>query len=83
MQYNPLLLVDFYKIDHRYQYPKNTTELYSNLTARKSNSKTLEDFDNNDKIVFFGLQYFIKYYLIDLWENNFFKKPKHEVIDEF
>ena len=31
---NPLLAIDFYKTDHRRQYPVGTTKVYSNLTAR-------------------------------------------------
>ena len=76
---NPLTSIDFYKSDHRRQYPDNTTEVYSNFTAR---SNRLGNFQkgNNAKIVFFGLQYFIKDFLINAWNEGFFKKPKDQVI---
>lgn len=77
MTYNPLLLTDFYKIGHPFQYPKGTTMVYSNLTARKSRIKGI------DHIVFFGLQYFIKEYLITQFNEGFFNRPKKEVMEEY
>lgn len=74
MHINPLMLIDFYKADHRRQYPEGTELVYSNFTPRKSRIK------ENDKLVFFGLQYFIKEYLIRQWNEDFFKKPKDEVL---
>ena len=55
-------------------YSPNMTLLYSNLTPRKSRIPGVE------KMVFFGLQYFIKEYLINQWDELFFKKPIEEVI---
>lgn len=78
---NPLTAIDFYKADHRRQYPEGTTEVYSNLTARSAKhakSIVLQDFNN--KVVFFGLQYFIKEFLIETWNEGFFKKDKKEVV---
>ena len=56
MKINPLMLIDFYKADHRRQYPEGTEIVYSNFTPRKSRQA------ENDNLVFFGLQYFIKEY---------------------
>ncbi|MCP4970555.1 MAG: nicotinate phosphoribosyltransferase [Arcobacter sp.] len=83
MYINPLTAIDFYKTDHRRQYPDGTTEVYSNFTARSSRlGKVIKDtFDN--KVVFFGLQYFIKHFLIDSWNENFFKKPREEVVSKY
>lgn len=36
-----------------------------------------------DEAVWFGLQYYIKEYLLNQWNENFFKKPKDEVIKEY
>lgn len=83
MNINPLTAIDFYKTDHRRQYPVGTTEVYSNYTprsARKANS-ILDSFD--DKVVFFGLQYFIKHFLINAWEQNFFQKDKKTVVAKY
>lgn len=83
MNINPLTAIDFYKADHRRQYPVGTTEVYSNFTARSSKlAKVIrETFD--DQIVFFGLQYFIKDFLINSWNKEFFNKPKHEVVKKY
>lgn len=74
---NPLLLTDGYKVDHRRQYPNGTTLVYSNWTPRKSRIEDIEE------VVFFGLQYFIKKYILEDFENHFFKQPKDKVISEY
>jgi nicotinamide phosphoribosyltransferase len=74
---NPLLLTDGYKVDHRRQYPDNTTLVYSNWTPRKSRIEGVDD------IVFFGLQYFIKKYIIEDFQKDFFDKPKEDVLAKY
>lgn len=74
---NPLLLTDGYKVDHRRQYPAGTTLVYSNWTPRKSRIENVEE------VVFFGLQYFIKKYIIHDFEEYFFRQPKEEVIKKY
>ena len=74
---NPLLLTDGYKVDHRRQYPTGTTLVYSNWTPRKSRLSGI------DEVVLFGLQYFIKKYILEDFENYFFKQPKEKVIAEY
>ncbi len=83
MYINPLTAIDFYKSDHRRQYPAGTTELYSNFTARSSHLANIPKEYYENKVVFFGLQYFIKDFLIDIWNNNFFKKSKSEVLKSY
>lgn len=80
---NPLLAIDFYKVDHRRQYPKGTTEIYSNFTPRyvKHNDNITLSFDN--KIVVFGIQYLIKHVLVDCWDNFFFCRPRAQVVNEY
>lgn len=76
---NPLNAIDFYKADHRRQYPVGTEYVYANFTPRSSRlAKMLPDFD--DKIVFFGLQGFIKHFLIETWNEGFFNQPKAKVV---
>ena len=65
---NPLLYTDGYKVDHRRQYPDNTTLVYSNWTPRKSRIEGVNE------VVFFGLQYFIKKYVIQEFNQNFFQQ---------
>lgn len=82
MKINPLTAIDFYKADHRSQYPKGTTEVYSNFTPRSTRlAKVLPDYDN--KIVVFGLQYFIKHFLQESWNEYFFKLPKEDVVNTY
>lgn len=79
MRINPLTAIDFYKADHRSQYPVGTTEVYANFTPRSAKlAKVADRFD--EKIVFFGLQYFIKHFLQDAWDQEFFKKDKASVV---
>jgi nicotinamide phosphoribosyltransferase len=81
MQLNPLHACDFYKTGHRQQYPKGTTLVYSNFTARSNKLSNLPD--NNTHIVFFGLQYFCKDFLQDAWSDQFFSKDKDTVVAEY
>lgn len=76
---NPLFLIDFYKADHRRQYPDNTVTVYSNFTPR-SNKYAYSD---SNEIVVFGIQYLIKEYLMYQWNTGFFTRPKAEVIAEY
>lgn len=52
---NLLLLTDVYKLGHMEQYPKDTHYVYSYMEARK----------RDENMVFYGLQYFIKKYLMN------------------
>ena len=74
---NPLLLTDGYKVDHRRQYPEGTTLVYSNWTPRKSRIEGVNE------VVFFGLQYFIKKYIIEDFEQHFFSQPKDKMLKEY
>lgn len=74
---NPLLYTDGYKVDHRRQYPEQTTLVYSNWTPRKSRIPGVKE------VVFFGLQYFLKKYVIEDFNNNFFNQPKDVVIERY
>lgn len=79
MKINPLFLKDFYKTDHRRQYPEGTTLVYSNFTPR-SNKYAYKD---SNEVVVFGVQYLIKEYLISQWNENFFNKPLNELLEEY
>ena len=74
---NPLLLIDFYKSTHAEQYPENTAKIVSYYTPRASKLK------DQDKLVMFGLQGYIKYYLIESFNQNFFSRPKKEAVGEY
>jgi len=71
------MLIDFYKADHRRQYPEGTELVYSNFTPRKSR------LEGNENLVFFGLQYFIKEYLVKQWNEGFFNVPKEKIVADY
>lgn len=74
---NPMLLCDFYKAVHAEMLPHGITKSVSYFTPRMSRV------DMWDSVVMFGLQGFIKEYLIDYFNNEFFKKDFDEVISEY
>lgn len=73
----PLIQADFYKMGHYNMYPEGMRMLYSNLTPRKSRLHGI------NHVVVFMVQYWAKEYLIDQWNENFFNKPKEEVIAKY
>lgn len=77
MNYNPLLMTDGYKTSHHKMYPAGTTLVYSNFTPR--NVKYMPE--QAKQIVVFGTQYTIKY-INDLYNKQFFSRPKAEVCGE-
>ena len=74
---NPMLLIDFYKAVHAGMLPENITKSVSYFTPRMSRVKRW------DKVVMFGLQGFIKTYLIGYFNEEFFDKPFEEIIYEY
>ena len=68
-----MLMSDTYKHTHPRMYPQNLTKLVSYLTPRKNMSSDFPE------MVFFGLQSFIKDYLIDGFNEQFFNKSLTEV----
>lgn len=74
---NPMLLIDFYKAVHAEMLPKGITKSVSYFTPRMSRVKRW------DKVVIFGLQGFIKTYLIDYFNEEFFNQSFDKVISEY
>ena len=74
---NPMLLIDFYKAVHAEMLPEGINKSVSYFTPRMSRIKRW------DKVVMFGLQGFIKTYLIDSFNEYFFGKPFDEVIASY
>ena len=83
MLINPLTAIDFYKADHRRQYPEGTELVYSNFTPRSGHLSNLPPEMSDGTVVFFGLQYFIQHFLIDTFNKEFFQRPKHEVVEQY
>jgi len=74
---NPLLLLDYYKTTHDKQYPKGITKIVSYYTPRMSR------ISDENELVMFGLQAFIKEYLIRSFNQHFFGRSKEEVLAEY
>lgn len=72
-----MLMADTYKNTNPDALPEGLTKLTSYITPRKSM------FKNINKVVFFGLQAFVKEFLIDLANDTFFNRPKEEVLSEY
>ena len=68
---------DFYKTDHRRQYPANTQLVYSNFTPRGSRIEGINE------VVVFGTQYLIKEFLIKRFNESFFRIPKKVAVDRY
>lgn len=72
-------MTDGYKLDHRRQYPENTEYVYSNWTPRSCHYYP----EATEGAVVFGIQYFIKEYLMKQFQQDFFNKPKDVAVAEF
>lgn len=72
-----MLMADTYKNTNPDAMPKGLTKLTSYITPRKSMFKEMNE------VVFFGLQGFIKEFLIDLANDTFFNRDKNEVLAEY
>lgn len=74
-----ILLTDGYKLDHRRQYPDGTEFVYSNWTPRSCSYFP----EAHEGAVVFGIQYFIKEYLMKRFTSDFFDIPKETAVAEF
>lgn len=83
MKLNPIMACDFYKTGHFNMWPNGTDFVYSNFTPRSTKlaPKSSEVFDG--KIVFFGLQGFIQWFLIEEFNSGFFNQPKEKVVAQY
>lgn len=77
MNVPPIHMSDMYKTGHIFQYPPKTQGVYSNMTARGSRIPEIE------KIVVFGLQYFVQEYLVNRFNREFFHQPKWFVVQQY
>lgn len=61
-------LIDAYKLGHKSQYPEGLSFKMSNFTPRKSRLPHV------DEVVWVGTSYFIQEYLVNHWDNLFFRR---------
>jgi nicotinamide phosphoribosyltransferase len=80
---NPALLVDGYKVGHIFQYPEDTTFVYSNLTPRKRYDAKRNGETGAGGVMFFGLQYFVEEYIVRQFGERFFGRPLEEVLESY
>ena len=74
-----ILLTDGYKSDHRRQYPEGTEYVCSNQTPESCHYYP----EAEEGAVVFGIQYFIKEYLMKQFRKDFFNKPEDVAVAEF
>lgn len=83
---NPMLAIDSYKLGHMTMYPKGTTRVYCNLTARNFTHlyKIIpNDFEFfNGKAVVYGLSGAVQE-IVESFTKNFFNKNIDELISNF
>lgn len=74
-----ILLSDTYKQTHDRMYPKSLKKLVSYWVPRKSMFSS----EDNQKMVWFGMQAFIQEWLLEYFQNNFFDLPLERVLKEY
>lgn len=75
-----ILMSDFYKQSHAEQYPEGITKLISYATARMSR---IPKEMCGDKLTVFGIQSFVKDFLIERFNETFFNVPLEEAMEEY
>lgn len=78
---NPMFLTDFYKTLHHVIYVDKLDFLTSYWTPRKVIWERQNVLPN--EVVVFGLQAFIKEWLIDYFNEAFFKRDVNEIVEEY
>lgn len=80
MPISPLVCCDFYKVDHRRQYPAKTQLVVSNFTPRSGKHANIGE---KDGIIFSGMQYAIKDFLQRIWNDGFFRQNKEKMLQNY
>jgi len=83
MKIDPIQAIDFYKSGHKFQYPEGTEIVYSNFTPRSGRLANKAQNAADKGAVLFNLQGFAKWFLIDCFNENFFYKPKAEILKKY
>lgn len=74
---NPIFFIDFYKTGHIIQYPQGVEQVWTNWTPRTSRVPGVTS------VVNFGLTYFIKRFLIQEFNKNFFGRDQKDLLEEY
>lgn len=79
---SPIAFADFYKPSHISMYDQRSEIVQDNMTPR--NAKHFIHFaDNDQRVMMAGLQGFIKWFLIDMFNENFFKMKKEDALSQY
>ncbi|KVP96772.1 nicotinate phosphoribosyltransferase [Burkholderia ubonensis] len=80
----PMNLADFYKTGHPGMYPTETRTLVATFTPRADKYAPVRMSPFYDKkVVWYGLQGFIKEFLIEKFNDEFFARPKAEAVRKY
>ena len=79
-QTSMILMSDFYKQAHAEQYPEGVTKLISYATARMTR---MPKEMLGDKLTVFGIQSYVKDFLIERFNDTFFNVPLEEAMAEY
>ena len=80
---NALEALDFYKVGHKFQYPEGTELVYSNWTARSDKHMTKLEGIWDGKAVHYGIEGLVQQFLIELFDETFFKVPKADAVAQY
>lgn len=80
---NPLFSTDAYKLGHISQYNQATQVIFSNFTPRADRLFPHYSTEKVSGVIFAGLQGVIKDFLLNTWNDGFFKQPKDKVISQY
>lgn len=83
MKIDPIIATDFYKVHHKFQYPEGTSGIYSNFTPRSNRLAPSVQGKKIEKVVNFGIQGFIKWFLIDAFNEHFFSKSIEQIKQKY
>lgn len=78
-----LEILDFYKVGHKFQYPEGTQWVYSNWTPRSDKYMTKLEGIWDGKAVHYGIEGLVQQFLIDLFDETFFKVPKADAVGQY
>ncbi len=83
-QSSPFNMADFYKTGHPGMYPEATTTLVANFTPRSAKHAPVAVSPLwDEKVVWFGITGFIKEFLIDTFNREFFEQPKATAVRRY
>lgn len=88
MTTNAMSCKDFYKTDHKSQYPDFSEQVYSNGTPRSDRLSPIpanlaKELGVDGKVVWFGLQAFQIDFLINEYNRTFFNLPKYKAVSRY